>query len=185
MASSHATPDTTRAAHVRSAWHVVLAAAAVALCVVPATAQAPADPAPTHGLLDGRQFVGTFGPRDGGVGRIDTLFFSEGRFWSANCVPCGFVPALYWVRQDGNAIHFRGEMFSRDRGQFTYTGTLRGDRIEADVRWQKARWYWSIDRSFRFEGRLVEGPVEVSLAGVTRRAEQAGIEPEPDAYCPL
>lgn len=163
---------------------LVLALGALATPAQPQS-EAPADPAPASGVLDGRQFAGTFGPEGGASGRPDTLYFSEGRFWSANCVPCGFVPALYWVRHDGDAIHFRGEMHSRERGHFTYVGVIRGDRIEADVRWQKARWYWTIDRTFRFEGRRADGPAGDPVAVAIRRAVAAGTEPEPSAVCPL
>ena len=169
-------------------WSLVLAISAglaASQASGPSPTDAATDPAPTRGALDGTQFAGTFGPDGGSSGRADTLYFSEGRFWSANCVPCGFVPALYWVRHDGDAIHFRGEMHSRERGHFTYAGVIRGGRVEASVRWQKSRWYWSIDRNFRFEGQRVEGTALEPVAIVTRRAVRAGTEPQPSAVCPL
>lgn len=127
-----------------------------------------------HGRLDGMRFVGMFGP-DGQPGdRKDTLYFGDGQFWSANCVPCGFSPAIYWVRQAGDEIHFRGEMASPERGKFTYTGIIRGKRLTAKIHWRQERWYWSIDRDFRFEGTLSDGAVTESASRAKVRAESAG-----------
>lgn len=151
----------------------------------PATVDVP-DDAAAHGMLDGMRFVGHFGATGGPDDRPDALSFGEGHFWSSVCVPCGFLPASYWVRRVGDAIHFRGEMGSVDRGRFLYQGVIRGQRLSASVNWRKDRWYWSIDREFRFEGTLAETPAPaVSLAAWVLRARRAAVAPEPDAVCPL
>ncbi len=138
-----------------------------------------------HGDLDGRMFVGRFMPVDGSGGRPDTLSFGGGHFWSANCVPCGFTPAAYWVRKVGNTMHFRGEMISADSGKFDYAGIVDGNRLVASIAWRKDRWYWSMRRQFRFEGLLADAPVAASAAAMAQRARLASITPEPDAVCPL
>jgi hypothetical protein len=145
---------------------------------------APDDAA--HGMLDGMRFVGHFGPTGGPDDRADALSFVDGHFWSSVCVPCGFLPASYWVRRVDDAIHFRGEMGSVERGRFHYHGVIRGQRLSASVNWRKERWYWSIDRDLRFEGTLAESPpAAASLADLVQRARRGAVAPEPDAVCPL
>lgn len=138
-----------------------------------------------RGDLDGMMFVGTIGPADGPRDRADTLSFGTGHFWSAICVPCGFLPSVYWVRRVGDEIHFRDEMGSGDRGRFHYIGVVRGKQLSATIHWRKERWYWSIDRGFRFEGQLAESAVTESLRAMTQRARLAAVQAEPNAVCPL
>lgn len=135
--------------------------------------------------LDGMMFVGTIGPADGPRDRADTLSFGTGHFWSAICVPCGFLPSAYWVRRVGDAIHFRGEMGSIDRGKFEYTGVVRGKQLSATIHWRKERWYWSIARDFHFEGQLSDSAVTESLRAMMQRARLAAVQAEPNAVCPL
>ncbi len=144
-----------------------------------------AQPVAMNGPLDGMRFVGNFGPADGALDRKDELTFGDGQFWSAICVPCGFLPTTYWIRHVGDAVHFRGEMGSVDRGSFHYEGVIRGEQLSATVQWRKERWYWSIDRAFRFEGRMSEAASAESAAAVTQRARRAAVEPEQGAVCPL
>lgn len=146
--------------------------------VMPLADVGRASPA-AHGQLDGMSFAGSFGVEGKPGDRKDILYFRNGHFWSDICVPCGFAPAKYWVRMEGDTIHFRGEMPSGDRGTFYYTGTVRNGHMSARVNWRKKRWYWSIDRDFRFQGKLVDAPVSESVASVTRRA--ASVDPD----CPL
>lgn len=138
-----------------------------------------------RGDLDGKVFVGTFAPADGASGRQDALSFRGGHFWSGVCVPCGFVPAAYWVRKVGDEIHFRGEMVSTDSGTFDYAGVVNGNRLVATVDWRKDRWYWSVRRQFRFEGELSEATVTSSVTEMVQRARKAAVTPEPDVVCPL
>jgi len=155
-------------------------AAAAALVVtvgVLSDRSGPAGPPPApvataaSGPLDGLAFVGTFGPAGEPADLTDTLYFGDGRFWSENCVPCGFTPGVYWVRYGENGTHFRGRLQSPQSGLFTYEGVVRDDgRIEVDINWRKDRWYWSIDRDFRFVGDLVEPETAALAAAPAARA---------------
>lgn len=139
-----------------------------------------------HGALDGMRFVGSFGPADAAGGKPDTITFRDGRFWSAICVPCGFVPGVYWVRREGDAIHFTGTMGSHERGRFLYEGVIRDGKMSAKVNWRKERWYWTVDRDFRFEGGLDETPViESARTAMLRAIAAAGGPPQPVEICPL
>ena len=82
-------------------------------------------------------------------------------------MPCGFAPAVYWVTRSEEGIHFRGRTESPEAGAFAYDGVVSGNRISVRIRWRKERWYWTIDRVFRFEGEAAPteaegdfGPVE-------------------------
>jgi len=142
--------------------------------------------AKAHGRLDGMRFVGAFAPESAPADvKQDILFFGDGHFWSDNCVPCGFAPGVYWLRLDGDAIHFRGVMESPERGRFTYVGVIRAGHLSATINWRRERWYWSIDRNFRFEGTLSAKAVTERAARVARIAAAEGELPKPPEVCPL
>ncbi|MDX1375640.1 MAG: hypothetical protein R3357_08770 [Burkholderiales bacterium] len=145
---------------------------------------ADGDAAP-HGRLDGMRFVGTFAPAGRNADRKDTLSFNDGHFWSAICVPCGFAPGLYWVRHVGNAIHFRGVMESPERGTFSYDGMVREGRLSATIHWRRDRWYWSVEREYRFEGKVAEARVTMRATSVARSAAAESRVAKPKDLCPL
>lgn len=127
------------------------------VCAPPLAADSLLDPdqARSSGPLDGMAFEGKLGPADeNGDRKNDTLFFRNGHFWSRICVPCGFLPGRYWVHRAADAIHFRGQLQSPESGTFLYTGVVRDGRISVSIDWTKERWYWTVNREFRFEGTL-------------------------------
>ncbi|WP_435103588.1 hypothetical protein [Arhodomonas sp. AD133] len=134
-----------------------------------------------RGPLDGMDFVGDFGPAGGPADSRDTLHFRDGRFWSGSCVPCGYPPGAYWVRVTGDGIHFRGELENPEGGRFVYVGVVRDGRIEAHINWRRERWYWTIDRDFRFEGRIAD--VQPAYANVAAAREAAFGGPDPRRDC--
>lgn len=133
-----------------------------------------------RGPLDGMVFRGEFGPADAPADRMDRLHFNEGKFWSGNCVPCGFPPGAYWVRRVRETIHFRGTMHSAESGTFTYRGRVEDGRISATIHWRKERWYWTIERAFHFQGHAVQHDHRVSPATVRDKALAAKPLPETD-----
>ncbi len=141
---------------------------------------APAMPSEPHGQLDGMHFVGRFGPAGKPGDRKDSIYFADGHFWSANCVPCGFAPGVYWVRASAEGIHFRGELESPDRGRFVYTGLVRDGRLTVHVNWRRERWYWSIDKDFWFEGEVADEAPAVSVEEAQRLAMTANPQPPLD-----
>jgi hypothetical protein len=153
---------------------------AAALLLFP-DAVADPDPPAADEPLDGMVFAGRIGPADD-PDLADHLYFENGRFWSGECVRCGFEPGVYWVRRTAGGIAFRGVLESADRGTFTYEGMVRGGRVDVSIHWRHERWYWTIDRNLRFVGEIVEG----EAAGMTleqARALAGGSEPRPDR-CP-
>lgn len=126
-------------------------------------------------------FAGRIGPADA-PDLPDYLYFEGGRFWSGECVRCGFEPGKYRVRHLDDGIVFRGVLKSADRGTFVYEGRIRGDKIDVAINWRHERWYWTIDRDLRFVGkRLHDESRAMSLEKALRLA--GGGAPRPDR-CP-
>lgn len=136
----------------------------------------------SSGALDGLIFEGMFGPADGSSDRADILYFSDGYFWSKNCVPCGFAPAPYKATRTDDGFRFEGVMTSPDRGRFTYSGIVKDGEIMAEINWLKERWYWTIDKDFRFKGASVESSASTSALRAMRVALSAN--PDPDKCQP-
>lgn len=153
-----------------------------AVLTVSATISGADTPAGGEGPLDGMVFQGDFGPKGGPADRTDALHFQDGRFWSENCVPCGFRPGVYWVRREAGRLHFKGELRSADRGRFRISGHLDGNTLHATIRWRRERWYWTVSRTFSFTGRLDPDSRPAELQAAVRRASG---QPLPDADCQL
>jgi hypothetical protein len=86
----------------------------------------------------------------------DRLVFSDGMFASAVCRRYNFADAPYWVRVEGDRIHFLAEMTSPTDGTMRWKGTIQGDTLEGTMRWTKKRWYWTIDTEHQIRGKLDE-----------------------------
>lgn len=115
------------------------------------------DPSVAGGPLDGMVFVGLIGPADN-PDVSDRLYFENGKFWSGECIRCGFEPGVYWTRRVDGGIAFQGTLESPDRGSFAYEGFVRdGGKIEVSINWRHERWYWTIDRELRFVGEAATG----------------------------
>jgi hypothetical protein len=106
--------------------------------------------------LDGRTFrariVRAGAEEDGPLG--DELTFSDGRFSSAICKQYNFAEAPYWVRLEGDRIHFLAELTSPTDGRMLWKGTVEGDTLEGTMHWTKKRWYWTIDTEHQIRGEL-------------------------------
>ena len=151
----------------------------VLMCAAPVGAEEllTRNQANSHGPLDGMSFSGKLGPADGnGDRKNDTLYFRDGHFWSALCVPCGFRPGRYWVHRAGDQVHFRGTLSSPENGTFLFTGIVEDDRISVTLDWRKERWYWTVSREFRFEGELRDGDASFATIGDARSTATSALE---------
>lgn len=106
--------------------------------------------------LDGRTFsariVRAGSSEDDPLG--DQLLFEDGRFSSAICKQYNFAEAPYWVRLEGDRIHFLAELTSPTDGRMLWKGTIQGDTLEGTMHWTKQRWYWTIDTEHEIRGEL-------------------------------
>ena len=87
----------------------------------------------------------------------DELMFDNGKFISMICKRFNFTPAPYWMRSDGDRVHFLAELNSPSDGKMIWEGTLTGDRLEGTMHWIKNRWYWTIDVEHKIVG-VLDGP---------------------------
>ncbi|MCR8913319.1 hypothetical protein FDP08_07820 [Marinobacter panjinensis] len=123
---------------------------------------------PTHPLadeqsplpmaLDGKSFQSRLGPVGQPADVDDLLVFEDGYFVSRECERrCGYAKVEYWLRTREDGIEMRAEVPCTDSGAMMYwRGTVRGDEIEGSFTWVNKRWYWTFEKEFWFEGRLVK-----------------------------
>lgn len=112
--------------------------------------------AATGSMLDGKAFV----IETGGVGKEadhnDIILFSDGYFVSTRCEDGGFRGKAYFATEDGDAIRFRGEVASPEKGTMIWEGSVRGDIMEGTMKWTYEKWFWTIEREYWYRGRRVE-----------------------------
>ena len=97
-----------------------------------AAAVVPAAPALANNL-DGRTFQGVFLERGKTSGDADTLIFKDGRFRSTACDRYGYSDAVYKTSAAGDGTRFEAETQSAKYGKLVWTGTIRGDKLDATV----------------------------------------------------
>lgn len=108
------------------------------------------------GPLDGLVFDGELGP-EGKPGDVsDTFVFDNGTFVSKECeLRCKYPPRPYFVRVDGSRIDFISETKCPYKDAWiTWRGTVEGDTVRGKATWVVKRWYWTLEDTYEFEGRL-------------------------------
>lgn len=84
----------------------------------------------------------------------DQLEFRDGKFSSMICKRYNFSAAPYWVRREGDQVHFLAELTSPTDGKMVWKGTIKGESLEGTMHWTKKRWYWTIDTEHNIRGTL-------------------------------
>ena len=110
------------------------------------------------GPLDGLTFQGALGP-DGKPKDIPDIFvFENGTFVSKECeLRCKYPARPYFVRINGSKTEFISETQCPYKdAKIVWRGTVEGDRIKGKSSWIIKRWYWTVENTFEFEGKLVE-----------------------------
>jgi hypothetical protein len=110
------------------------------------------------GPLDGMTFTGALGP-DGKPKDIpDSFVFENGTFVSKECeLRCKYPARPYFVRLDGVRTEFISETKCPYKdAKIVWRGTVEGDTIKGKSTWVVKRWYWTVENTFEFEGKLVE-----------------------------
>jgi hypothetical protein len=150
---------------------------AAILFIAATTANDAAIPA-AAGPLDGMVFVGQVGP-EGKPDFDEELHFNNGYFWTKNCIRCAYQPGIYWVRKVGASIHFQGELQKENGSKFRYTGRIADGRARVTVLWSKDRWYWSIERTLIFIGKLAPTRASMTVDMARQSAETFAKQPMP------
>jgi len=149
---------------------VLLAAAAGAgLVFAPAAVPVRAEKADTtltegSGVLDGMTFTSELGPLGKPANVKDFLVFENGMFVSRECErQCGYPPAPYYVRRLGDKIEFISETHCSDKDStIVWRGTVDDETLKGRFTWTAARWYWTIEKEFWFEGTRTERKVPMA-----------------------
>ena len=115
------------------------------------------------GILDGLTFSSELGPLGKPANVKDVLVFENGMFVSKECEQrCGYAPRPYFVRRVGDKTEFISETHCPSKDStIVWRGTVNNGTIKGKFTWTAARWYWTIEKEFWFEGMLADrgGPV--------------------------
>ena len=122
------------------------------------------NPAPLEesipGPLDGMIFSGALGPDGHPKDVPDSFVFEDGSFASKECeLRCKYPARPYFVRKNGAKTEFISETKCPYKdATITWRGTIEGDTIKGKSTWVVKRWYWTVEKTYAFEGKLVKNP---------------------------
>ena len=138
-----------------SAWIRVFLCATV--FVANALASESSTNAAESGPLDGMIFEGALGPSGKPKDTADSFVFENGTFVSRECeLRCKYPARPYYVRSNGDKTEFISETQCPYKdAKIVWRGTVDGDRIKGKSTWVVRRWYWTVENTFEFEGKLV------------------------------
>jgi hypothetical protein len=110
------------------------------------------------GLLDGLTFRGALGPDGKPKDTPDVFVFENGTFVSKECeLRCKYPARPYFVRINGSKTEFISETQCPYKdAKIVWRGIVEGDRIRGKSTWVTKRWYWTVENTFEFEGKLIE-----------------------------
>jgi len=113
------------------------------------------------GPLDGLTFHGALGPDGKPKDILDVFVFENGTFVSKECeLQCKYPARPYFVRINGSRTEFISETQCPYKdAKIVWRGTIEGDRIRGKSTWVVKRWYWTVENTFEFEGKLVENSI--------------------------
>lgn len=114
--------------------------------------------------LDGKTFSGELGLLGEPASSTDLLAFNDGMFISKECErKCGYTEGIYWVRPIDDGIEVLSETPCLEAdATIVWRGVVKGDKIEGTFTWTSKRWYWTIEKEFWFNGKLVETDTTVT-----------------------
>jgi len=112
---------------------------------------------PISGPLDGLTFTGALGPDGKPKDTADTFVFENGTFVSKQCeLRCSYPARPYFVRVNGSKTEFISETQCPYKdARIVWRGTVDGKTIKGISTWIVKRWYWTLEDTFEFEGKLV------------------------------
>lgn len=150
---------------------LILALTFVACCwssLLGATEKVPAAntsvPDSQSGPLDGLVFTGALGPDGKPKDILDSFVFENGTFVSKECeLRCKYPARPYFVRVNGARTEFISETQCPYKdAKIVWRGTVEGDTIKGKSTWIVKRWYWTVENTFEFEGKLNKKPAAMA-----------------------
>lgn len=118
------------------------------------------------GPLDGKSFTGALGPDGKPKDTNDRFVFENGTFVSKECeLRCKYPARPYFVRKIGDKTEFVSETKCPYKdAKIVWRGTVEGDTIEGVSIWTIKRWYWTVEKTFEFSGKLEQATAPVASA---------------------
>jgi hypothetical protein len=103
-------------------------------------------------------FIGALGPDGKPKDVEDSFVFENGMFVSKECeLRCKYPARPYFVRRNGAKTEFISETQCPYKdAKIVWRGTVDGDTIRGKSTWVVKRWYWTVENTFEFEGKLVD-----------------------------
>ena len=116
------------------------------------------------GVLDGKVFESDIGVEGKPADIEDHLVFDKGLFVSSECQSrCDYPARPYFTRVKDGAVHFLSETRCPYKdATIRWSGSVEGDRISGQAVWTLKRWYWSVEQTFWFQGRLIDNEAMIS-----------------------
>ena len=87
------------------------------------------------GVLDGKIFTGQEGLMGEKSSGVDEVAFKDGKFISNGCLEWGFPGGEYTTTADGENVHFVADTYSDKYGRIIWTGTVKGNHLDATFIW--------------------------------------------------
>lgn len=87
------------------------------------------------GIFDGKTFAGKNGEIGKSGSEDDEIKFENGKFYSVGCGKYGFGDADYTTKVDGDRVFFTADIYSKKYGRITYSGTVKGNALNAIFVW--------------------------------------------------
>ena len=148
-------------------WLPLLAVGLTLLGMIPLNAE-PNEQASNseQGPLDGKSFTGALGPAGKPKDTEDRFVFANGTFVSKECeLRCKYPARPYYIRTVGDRIDFVSETKCPYKdAKIIWRGTVEGDRITGVSTWTVKRWYWTVEKTFEFSGKLEQSATPVASA---------------------
>jgi hypothetical protein len=85
--------------------------------------------------LEGKTFKGQEGLFGKEASGVDEVFFKDGKFISNGCIEWGFSGGDYTTTADGENVHFVADTYSAKYGRIIWTGTVKGNHLDATYIW--------------------------------------------------
>lgn len=120
---------------------------------------------PGEAGLDGRVYRVRLGPEGGTLDVTDHLTFDQGLLLSEECLRrCNYPARPYFLRRSSGVVEFISETRCPGKDAWiTWRGRVHEDgRIEGHFTWRVERWYWSVEKRFRFDGVVTDETARLS-----------------------
>jgi hypothetical protein len=106
------------------------------------------------GVLDGKTYTGSTGKLGKAASDEDEIRFMNGKLYSVGCAEWGFSEAAYSAQVSGDTISFEAITTSPKHGKIVWSGTVKGDKVDAIYKWTKKGFFGTRKQDKWFKGTL-------------------------------